>query len=126
MIRETVSVLTGEHYEYGLVTEAFRKWSLRLNVGYLCESADSAAQLIHHLCAFGRKQIMTVTRRDLNETIRNAEKLISRLSKENRRRRAHLADETLTVVAYRGQTTHALMDLATDAKDEAPLGGTLT
>ena len=63
---------------------------------------------------------------NLNEIIRRLEKLLSRLIGEDIDLSVVLTDKDLTVMADSGQIDQVLMNLATNAQDAMPEGGSLT
>ena len=99
---------------------------LRLNVKYLLEAADRAAQLTHSLLAFSRKQILNPRPIDLNETILRVQKLLRRVIGEDIELKAVFKQNALTVNADSSQIEQVLMNLATNARDAMPHGGSFT
>ena len=98
---------------------------LKVNVEQILEAADRAAQLTQSLLAFGRKQLITVKRLDLNEIIRKVEDLLRRLIGEDIDLETCLSETPLPVMADSGQMEQVLMNLATNARDAMPSGGLL-
>ena len=99
---------------------------LRDNVAHLLDAANRGAYLTHSLLAFSRKQILNPRPTDLNEIIRRVEKLLGRIIGEDIELKTIFIQEPLTVNADGGQIEQALMNLATNARDAMPHGGTLT
>jgi len=99
---------------------------LRLNVEHLLESVDRAAHVTHSLLAFSRKQIFHLVEVDLNESIRKIQKFLRRIISENIELRTAFKQETLPVSADSSQIEQVLMNLATNARDAMPQGGSLT
>ncbi|MCC6346717.1 MAG: PAS domain S-box protein, partial [Nitrospirales bacterium] len=87
--------------------------------------ADRAANLTQSLLAFSRKQIMNPKPVDMNEIIRRVQKLLSRLIGEDITLETSLSDEDVTAMADSGQIEQVLMNLATNARDAMPEGGSL-
>ena len=98
---------------------------LRTNVQHLLEAADRAASLTHSLLAFSRKQILNSRPADLNEIIRRVEELLRRVIGEDIELHTVFKQNTVTVNADSGQIEQALMNLATNARDAMPHGGSL-
>ncbi len=98
----------------------------RVNVEQILESAERAADLTHSLLAFSRKQIMNLKPVDMNEVSNKMEKLLLRLIGEDIELKTILSGEKLTVMADSGQIEQVLMNLATNARDVMPKGGSLT
>ena len=99
---------------------------LRMNVEHILTSAERGAQLTQRLLAFSRKQIINPKLVDLREIIRKMEHLLIRIMGENIALRTIPADEALMVTVDTGQMEQVLMNLATNARDSMPEGGTLT
>jgi PAS domain S-box-containing protein len=98
---------------------------LRTNVLHLLEAADRAASLTHSLLAFSRKQILNPRPIDLNEIIRRVEMLLRRVIGEDIEVHTVFKQDTVMVNADSGQIEQALMNLATNARDAMPQGGSL-
>lgn len=97
----------------------------RTYVTQILNSAERAANLTQALLAFSRKQIINLRPANLNEIINVLEKLLSRLIGEDIELSTFLADEDLTVMADSSQIEQVLMNLATNARDAMPDGGSL-
>ena len=95
-----------------------------LNHVLIC--ADRAADLTKSLLAFGRKQIMNPQPIDLNRIISKTEKFLKRIIGEDIDIRMILHQNELVVHADSGQIEQVLMNLATNARDAMPHGGTLS
>ncbi len=98
---------------------------LRSHVGHILEAAGRAASLTQSLLAFSRQQILNPRPHDLNEIIRRVENLLRRVIGEDIDLHTTLKHVTLTVNADSGQIEQALMNLATNARDAMPHGGSL-
>ena len=99
---------------------------LRSNVDQILVSAEKAANLTQRLLAFSRKQLIEPRPINLNQSIKNVEKLLTRLIREDIEIKVKLSREDLIVMADSGQIEQALMNLATNARDAMPDGGVLT
>jgi PAS domain S-box-containing protein len=99
---------------------------LRLNVERIMESANRAAHLTQGLLAFSRKQIIDVRPVDLNEIMKRVERLLARIIGEDINLAVQLHDRALMVLADGGQIEQVLMNLAANARDAMPSGGTLS
>ncbi len=99
---------------------------LRAPVDTILASAERAANLTQSLLAFSRKQIIHPRPVDLNCIVRGVEKLLHRLIGEDVDLVARLSPDCLTVMADAGQIEQVLMNLATNARDAMPDGGSLT
>lgn len=95
-------------------------------VTQILNSAERAANLTKALLAFSRRQIIRPKPVNLNEIITVLEKLLSRLIGEDIELSTALTDKDLTVMADSTQMEQVLMNLATNARDAMPDGGSLT
>lgn len=89
-------------------------------------AAQKAAQLTKSLLAFSRKQQIDLQPVDLNNTVKNAKKLLSRLITEDIEFESILSDEPLTVQADRLQIEQIMMNLITNARDAITDKGKIT
>jgi two-component system NtrC family sensor kinase len=92
----------------------------------ILNSAQKAANLTQSLLAFSREQIISPKPVNLNEIIQRMGRLLSRLISEDIELSTVLTDEYLTVMADSTQIETVLMNLATNARDAMPDGGSLT
>ncbi|MFH0814216.1 MAG: ATP-binding protein [Pseudomonadota bacterium] len=98
----------------------------RVHVDQILASAERAASLTQSLLAFSRRQVIIPKPLNLNETIMNIKKLLSRLIREDIEFQLQLTREHLIVMADSGQMDQVLMNLVTNARDAMPDGGVLT
>ncbi len=84
-----------------------------------------ASDLTRQLLALSRKQVLEMKVVDLNNIVRGFEKLIHRLIGEDIHLELSLLKEPLMVKADPSQLEQVLMNLAVNAKDAMPDGGTL-
>jgi PAS domain S-box-containing protein len=99
---------------------------LRINIEHMLESADRAAALTQSLLAFSRKQIIDRKPVDLNNVLQKMEKFLARVIGEDVEVRMALGETTLTIFADAGQLEQVFMNLATNARDAMPNGGSFT
>jgi two-component system NtrC family sensor kinase len=90
------------------------------------ELLTRGAQLTQQLLLFSRREEPRVERFDLNQAINETAKLLRRLLRENVTLSLDLTGEPLMVAADRGQIGQVWMNLAVNAADAMPDGGTLT
>ena len=90
------------------------------------QAALRAADLTRQLLAFSRQQVLAPRVIDLNEVVRDVEKLLRRLIGEDLALRAVLADDLAAVRADPSQLEQVLVNLAVNARDAMPRGGTVT
>jgi two-component system cell cycle sensor histidine kinase/response regulator CckA len=90
------------------------------------DAATRAASLTRQLLMFSRKQPSRPEALDLNEVVGGLASLLRRLIGERVTVRTQLAECPVRVRADRGQLEQVMMNLAINAKDAMPEGGTLT
>jgi NO-binding membrane sensor protein with MHYT domain/nitrogen-specific signal transduction histidine kinase/CheY-like chemotaxis protein len=90
------------------------------------EAADRAAALTAQLLAFGRRQIVQPVVLDLREVLGEAGRLIRRLIGEHIKVEVEAAPLLSPVLADRAQLIQVVLNLAINARDAMPGGGTLT
>jgi len=98
----------------------------REDVEEIRRSAKRAAALTQQLLAFSRKQVLQPKALDLNDVVQGVEKLLRRLIGEDITLKVRLASDLGTVLADPGQLEQVLVNLAVNARDAMPKGGTLT
>ena len=89
------------------------------------KAALRAADLTRQLLAFSRKQMMELKVLDLNGLLIESEKMLRRIIGEDIELRTHYASKA-KIRADRGQLNQVIMNLAVNARDAMPHGGTLT
>jgi two-component system cell cycle sensor histidine kinase/response regulator CckA len=94
-------------------------------VNQIISSAERAANLTHSLLAFSRKHIIELKAIKVNEIIGRAEKLLSRLIREDIELRV-ITGEDCVVRADSTQIEQVMMNLVTNARDAMHEGGLLT
>jgi two-component system, cell cycle sensor histidine kinase and response regulator CckA len=95
------------------------------SIEQISRAADRATSLTRQLLAFGRRQMLQPRVINLNTLIRNVEKMLLPLLGERVQTVLKPAAQTATVKADPGQLEHILMNLAVNARDAMPRGGTL-
>ena len=99
---------------------------LKKYVDHMLTASDRAAKLVSSLLAFSRKQETNPEPVDVNRIIKGVEPLIIRLAGEDVALKTALTVEDLTVMADANQIDQVLMNLAGNARDAMPGGGSLT
>ncbi|MBI5056538.1 MAG: response regulator [Nitrospirae bacterium] len=99
---------------------------LKIHLDQILASADRAASLTQSLLAFSRKQISNPSRVNLNSVIGRVEKFLVRVIGEDIELTTTLIGGDLTVLADTSQLEQVFMNLATNARDAMPNGGTLS
>jgi len=90
------------------------------------QAGRSAAQLIRQLLAFSRKQVLYPSVMDLNAVVGDIGKILRRLIGEDVRVATDLETALGSIQADRGQIEQILLNLATNARDAMPGGGTFS
>ena len=89
-------------------------------------AAERAAALTRQLLAFSRKQPITVKPLDLNDVISNLQPMLRRLLGERVKIDIRLERQLDAVMADATQMEQVIVNLAVNARDAMPAGGTLT
>jgi two-component system cell cycle sensor histidine kinase/response regulator CckA len=105
----------------GRVDAESRGW-----VAEIRKSIDRGSSLVRQLLSFSRKQVARPRVLDLNELIRGIERMLERLIGEHIALRISLADGLPALAADPGQLELTIVNLAVNARDAMPGGGTLT
>jgi CheY-like chemotaxis protein len=90
------------------------------------ELSDKAAKLTGSLLTFSRKQVINVRPLKLNEIISNTCVLISRVIGEDIKLDIRLCEKDIVIMTDSLQLDQILVNLATNARDAMPKGGTLS
>jgi two-component system cell cycle sensor histidine kinase/response regulator CckA len=96
------------------------------SIGEIKKSAERAALLTQRLLAFSRKQVLQPKILNLNTLIRNLQEMLMRIIGEDIRLITRLNPNIRNVKADPGQIENVLINLAVNARDAMPRGGTIT
>ncbi len=97
----------------------------RGDVEAIRHAADRAASLTSQLLAFSRRQVLAPEVLDLNTVVSGVEPMLGRLIGEDVTLRTNLQAETGWVSADQGQLEQVIVNLAVNARDAMPHGGSL-
>jgi PAS domain S-box-containing protein len=99
---------------------------LQADLNEVVKAAEHATQLTHQLLTFGRREHVQPEILDLNIVVRHVEKLLRRTIGEDVNLVTDLEPELWCTEADPGQMEQILVNLAVNARDAMPDGGTLT
>jgi two-component system cell cycle sensor histidine kinase/response regulator CckA len=99
---------------------------LRHNIEEVKDAGDRAAMLTGQLLVFSRKQVLKPSVHNLSTAILNIEKMLRRIIRESIEFRMVLDPNLGNIKADPGQIEQVIMNLAINARDAMPDGGTLT
>jgi signal transduction histidine kinase len=109
-----------------LLQQAGIEDSGRAKVEAIRDSAVRASELTRQLLAFSRRQILQMQEIDLRDVVVRMDTLLRRLIGEDVRLQTLLGSDPVIVRADRTQLEQVVMNLAVNARDAMPEGGTLT
>ncbi len=109
-----------------VLTELDAGSPLAADLRVIRESAERGAGLTRQLLAFSRKQVLEMMPLNLNGVIHNLVKMLRRLIGEDVELRIETDADIGMVMADAGQMEQVLMNLAVNARDAMPGGGTFT
>jgi PAS domain S-box-containing protein len=97
---------------------------VKINIDQILVSSEKGALLTQSLLAFSRQQVSSPEPVDINDIIKNMEKLLLRVIGENIELKTELTGD-LIVMADSIQIDQILINLCTNARDAMPHGGRL-
>ncbi len=110
----------------GMVLDAVEEENLRLLVSNIDQAADRAASLTRQLLAYSRRQVLQPKVINLNALVMNLDKMLQRLIGEDIEMKSVIEPNLGSVKADPGQIEQVIMNLAVNARDAMPKGGSLT
>lgn len=112
-------------YSELLLTSLSPEDPLREDIEEIKKAATRAASLTYQLLVFSRRQVFTSQVLDLNTVVINTEKMLRRLIGEDINLVTRLEPMLGCVKADPGQIEQVILNLAINARDAMPQGGTL-
>ena len=113
-------------YSEMILSQLNEEDTFHTEVDEIRKAGELAANLTQQLLAFSRKQVIKPKIIDVNEAVRNARKMLERLIGENIRLDFSLKPNSGRVKVDPHQINQVLLNLAVNARDAMPNGGTLT
>ncbi len=99
---------------------------LREDVEYIKAAGNRAASLTRQLLAFSRKQMLEPVVMNLNDAVRDMDKMLRRMIGEDIEMETILAPDLGEVEVDENQVGQVMMNLSVNARDAMPGGGKLT
>ena len=99
--------------------------TVRADIQHVRTAAERAAALTRQLLAFSRKQVMHPIVLDINAVVGELHAMLSRVIREDIRLETRLGGGLWPVCVDRSQLEQVLMNLAVNARDAMPDGGSL-
>ncbi|MEY2459799.1 MAG: hypothetical protein QOG30_1629, partial [Acidimicrobiaceae bacterium] len=100
--------------------------SVQFDVAQIVSASERAARLTRQLLTFARREPVQPERLQLNAVVSDIRELLSRTIGEDVELDVHAGHDVPAIHADRGQTEQILLNLAVNARDAMPDGGTLT
>jgi CheY-like chemotaxis protein len=109
----------------GLASRRSDRESVKRDLAQISQAALRAAELSRQLLAFSRRQVLEPRHVSLDEIVRHTEPMLRRLLGEDIRIVTSLATGAERVLVDPGKMEQVLVNLAVNARDAMPAGGTL-
>jgi PAS domain S-box-containing protein len=121
------AAFVGEELQRAVAIPEGSQWSGSLNdVKQIQVAAERASVLTHQLLAFARREVIQARPLSFNEAIRNIEEMLRRTIGEQIELTIDLEDNLSKVMADPGHIEQIILNLAINARDAMPMGGTLS
>ena len=99
---------------------------LSVYVAKIVSASERAGELTHCMMAFSRTQVMKLEHHNLNVIVSKVGDFVKRIIGENITFKVDIKDASLFVYVDGGQIEQVLINLANNARDAMPKGGTFT
>jgi PAS domain S-box-containing protein len=109
-----------------LATDPALPADARENLDEVLGAAERAANLTRQLLTFSRKQVIQLQHLDINDVVNRLARMLRRVIGEDVTFHFEQSPEPLAVNADAGMIEQAIMNLAVNARDAMPGGGTLS
>ena len=114
------------NYAAFVAEETSDRPEVRADVEQIEAAAERAVTLTKQLLIFGRREVIQPEALELNAVVADIENLLSRSIGEHIELRCNASANLPRILADRGQVEQVLLNLAVNARDAMPDGGTLT
>jgi len=101
-----------------------RQWMYK-HLAEIRKAADFAASLTHQLLAFSRRQPLYLRVFNMNDAVRNMQKMLERVIGEDIKIRTKFGAEVGRIKADPSQIEQVLLNLCVNARDAMPKGGSI-
>ncbi len=96
------------------------------DISMIINAGNKAADLVKQLLAFGRKNKLEFSMIDLNESVKNTAKMLSRLIGDNITMENKISSNMKRISADSTQVSQIMINLVINARDAMPDGGVIT
>jgi two-component system, cell cycle sensor histidine kinase and response regulator CckA len=110
----------------GPASDEEKRDTMRTDVEQISLAAQRAAHLTHQLLAFARREVVQPEVVDVNAVVTDVEQLLKSTLGEHIELRSELTPDLRSVLIDPGRLEQILVNLAVNARDAMPDGGTLT
>jgi PAS domain S-box-containing protein len=121
------AAFVGEEIDTAAVGGAGTQWkAVSDDVGQIRRAAERAAGLTRQLLSFARREVIQPQVVDLNELLNNMASILRRTLGADLELITHLAEDLPPILVDPGQIDQMILNLAVNARDAMPSGGSLT